>query len=272
MSDDLGDRMKDYERQETSRRFLPMIPVYARIDGKCFSNFTKGMNRPYDVNFINIMRDTTKFLVDETNAKIGYCQSDEINLCWMSDDPKSQIFFNGKIFKMTSILAAMATAKFTRLCQDNEDLKDRCDRVLPMFDARVCQFPNQMECSNMMLWRELDSTKNSISMAARSYFSHKELYNKTGSDMQEMLFQKYNINFNDYPSEFKRGSWFQRKKVLITLSKEELEVIPEKYRPIDNESVWRTKVIEIDMPRFSQVINRVGVIFNGEDPQECQEN
>ena len=42
-------------------------------------------------------------------------------------------------------------------------------------------------------------------MAASSVYSHKELEGKSGSDKQEMLFQK-NINWNDYATKFKRGS------------------------------------------------------------------
>jgi len=39
----IGDRMKDYESYETNRRFLPNLPIYARIDGHGFSRFTQGM-------------------------------------------------------------------------------------------------------------------------------------------------------------------------------------------------------------------------------------
>jgi tRNA(His) guanylyltransferase len=46
MTDSLGDRMKSYESRESDRRFLPMVPVYARIDGRGFSSFTRGMERP----------------------------------------------------------------------------------------------------------------------------------------------------------------------------------------------------------------------------------
>jgi len=46
--DDFGNRMKDYETVETSRRFMPLLPIYARIDGRCFSDFTRGMERPFD--------------------------------------------------------------------------------------------------------------------------------------------------------------------------------------------------------------------------------
>ena len=50
-TDALGDRMKAYERQETELRFIPLLPIYARIDGRGFSKFTKGFARPYDERF-----------------------------------------------------------------------------------------------------------------------------------------------------------------------------------------------------------------------------
>jgi tRNA(His) 5'-end guanylyltransferase len=114
MSDEFGDRMKDYEARETGRRFLPMLPVYARIDGRCFSAFTRGMDRPFDSRMVEAMIETTKYLVGKTHARIGYTQSDEISLCWLAERSDQSIFFDHKISKMTSVLAAYATAAFIR--------------------------------------------------------------------------------------------------------------------------------------------------------------
>ncbi len=61
--DALGDRMKSYESVEAGRRFLPLLPVLCRLDGKNFSKFTKGMNRPYDERMSKCMVETTKVLV-----------------------------------------------------------------------------------------------------------------------------------------------------------------------------------------------------------------
>ena len=89
--DPLGDRMKDYEGRETKRRFLPLLPVCARLDGRAFHTWTKNLERPFDKRFVNLMRDVTSYLVQETNAVVGYTQSDEISLVFYSPDPKSQI-------------------------------------------------------------------------------------------------------------------------------------------------------------------------------------
>ena len=127
--------------------------------------------------------------------------------------------------------------------------------------------PTLSEASNVFLWREYDATKNSIQMAAHHYYSHKELLGKHTGDMQEMLFQK-GINWNDYPAFFKRGSFFQRKKKMIKFSDVELENLPAKHAARTNPDlkVERSVIEEVNMPPFGKVTNRVGVIFNGEEP------
>ena len=262
-NDDLGDRMKAYEARETSRAFLPMVPVYARIDGRGFSKFTKPFLRPYDTRMSRAMVETTKALVDKTNAIIGYTQSDEISLCWLTEDPKSELFFKGKIQKMVSVLAGMTTSYFIHSCLENEIPLDYVIEKKPHFDARVFQLPTKFEVANAFLWREQDAAKNAVSMAARSVYSHKQLQGKSSPEMQEMLFER-GINFNDYPAFFKRGTFVRREAFEATLSPEELSRIPEAHRP--QGPVTRSRVVELDVPNFSKVINRTDFIFEGQTP------
>ena len=43
-------------------------------------------------------------------------------------------------------------------------------------------------------------------MVARAYFSHAECQDKNTTALQEMLFQKHGINWNDYSVNLKRGA------------------------------------------------------------------
>lgn len=115
MKDDLGDRMKLYESMEAGRRLMPLLPALARIDGRAFHSFTRGMARPFDATFSACMVDTTAALVRDTGACMGYTQSDEITLAWHSRNAHSKIWFDGRVAKMTSQLAAQATLIFYRL-------------------------------------------------------------------------------------------------------------------------------------------------------------
>ena len=175
----------------------------------------------------------------------------------------SQIFFDGKIQKMVSVLAGMASVTFYEMYRTIFGGQTAFDN-LPHFDARVFQLPNKIETANTFLWRERDATKNAISMAASSMFSHNELHKKNGSDMQEMMWQK-GTNFNDYPAFFKRGTFVRRELVDIELSTEEYANIPENHRP-DSMFVQRHRMVELDMPSFGTVTNRVEVIFDKTDP------
>jgi tRNA(His) guanylyltransferase len=86
MMGNFGDRMQEYERIEAARQFMPLLPVCARLDGKSFKRFTKGLDRPYDRGLVELMIATATYLVQETQANMGYTQSDEISLVWYSGE------------------------------------------------------------------------------------------------------------------------------------------------------------------------------------------
>jgi len=259
-ADDLGDRMKAYEAVE-GRRFESGLPIYARIDGRAFSRFTRGMKRPFDPAMSKAMVDTTKGLVADTHARIGYTQSDEISLVWLAEG-EAQAFFDGRVQKLCSVLAGLATAHFTAALYASDELRDRA-RGLPHFDCRVLQLPSKAESANMFLWRELDARKNAVSMAAQSVFSHKQLQGKGQRDMLEML-AGAGVDFNAYPASFTRGTFVRRVSVERTLTQAEREAIPEKHRPAPEAVVTRTELAVLHMPRFSEVENREAVIFDGD--------
>jgi tRNA(His) 5'-end guanylyltransferase len=265
-NDPLGDRMKLYEMAEAGRKLMPLLPAIARLDGRGFSRFTQGLERPYDKRMSDLMIETTRYLVEETVASCGYTQSDEITLSWYCADFSQELFFGGRISKMLSTLAAECSVYFNRRLPDF--LPTEFVARLPTFDCRVWNVPNLEEGANAFLWRELDASKNSVSMAARHYYSHGELMNRSSSEMQEMLFQK-GVNWNDYPTFFKRGTYLQRRTVQRRFTSEELEKLPPKHEARRNPElvVERTEVAILDLPPLSKVANRAGVIFLGESPR-----
>jgi tRNA(His) 5'-end guanylyltransferase len=260
--DPLGDRMKAYEAVETERKFDITKPIYARIDGRSFSKFTKKMDRPFDIRMTNAMIETTKYLVESTHANMGYVQSDEISLVWDGKAGNGDAFFGGKIQKQCSVLASMAASKFSlEYFNQFGNMTQAC----PHFDCRVIQMPDRTEATNMMLWRELDARKNSVSMLAQHYYSHKELQGKGQADMIEMLAAK-SVNLDDHPTAFSRGSWIRRIVEDRVLTADERAAIPEKHRPSETTIVQCSKIVVVDMPKFNTVANREEVIFDGALP------
>lgn len=267
--DDLGDRMKAYERA-WDESLMPFVPAVARLDGKAFHTFTRGLEKPYDKRLCDLMIETTRFLVSDTGACIGYTQSDEITLVWHIEKIGSEMPFGGRTYKLASILAAKASVFFNKWLAPN--LPEKAEQS-PVFDCRVFNVPNQTEAANCVLWRELDATRNSISMAAQANFSHKQLMNVNTSQMQDMLMER-GINWNDYPTFFKRGTYIQKRMVERPFTADELDKLPPKHNARTNPDlkVWRTDYIVLEMPPITKVINREAVIFAGEEPQTAGSN
>jgi len=272
MKDKLGDRMKQYEASETERHLMPGLPIYIRLDGRCFTKFTASMEKPFDKRFAECMIHSTRALIIETQACIGYTQSDEISLVLKSLPGQSQ-YFNYKIIKMTSILASLASSAFlikflhlfnTTLLSSEFSVSDKTLTQLPLFDCRVINLPSQTEVANMILWREIDATRNCINSAARSVVSHSELQGKNQSELQEIL-HTAGVNFNDLDTHFKRGTFLQYRDYRKEIPEDIYANIPKRHKPKDR-WVLRRRVEPIKMPIFRKVINRESVIFENAAP------
>lgn len=222
--DSLGTRMKTYYEEVPKFRLYRRTPVAIRIDGKAFHTFTRGFKKPFDEILIKSMQQTMQYLCENIQGCVlGYTQSDEITL--ILQDYKTlttSAWFDYEIQKICSISASMATMAFNKFFEQNvyDDNplgsvnSENCELINTyinaikkgaMFDARCFNIPKE-EVTNLIFWRQLDAARNSVQMVGQAYFSHRELQNKSCNDIQDMLMEKYNINWNDFPTTQKRGS------------------------------------------------------------------
>lgn len=223
--DSLGDRMKGNYENRSKTYLVRRMPVIIRLDGKAFHTFTRGFEKPFDNVMMQTMQQTTLKLCQEIQGCVfGYTQSDEITLVLVDyNDINTDAWFDYSVQKMCSVAASMCTLYFNDCFKDlylewlakadfnNEDSR-KLDRVYckaidkgAMFDARVFNIPVE-EVTNCVLWRQQDATRNSISSLAQSKFSAKELHGKNSSQMQDMLMEKYGINWNNLTIPEKRGT------------------------------------------------------------------
>lgn len=225
--DDLGTRMKTFYEEIPKTKLMRRCPVAIRIDGKSFHTFTKKFEKPFDEVLIDTMQETMKYLCENIQGCVlGYTQSDEITLI-LIDYKKlnSDAWFDYEVQKMCSIAASMATMAFNRFfmyeyeefnrwvnegnpTDENRRLNDIYYDAMckgAMFDARCFNIPKE-EVTNLIYWRQLDASRNSIQMVGQANFSHKELQNKSCNQIQDMLMEQKGINWNDFPIYQKRGS------------------------------------------------------------------
>jgi len=222
--DSLGDRMKEFYENRT-RNFLPRRTyTIIRVDGKAFHSYTRGLIRPFDEKLVNDMDETACYMCKNIQgAKFAFVQSDEISILLTDfEGLTTDAWFDGNIQKMVSISASLATAKFNELRPNK----------IALFDSRVFTIPSDIEVENYFIWRQQDTTRNSISSVAQSMFSHRELENKNTDQMQEMCFQK-GVNWNDFSAKLKRGRL----------------IVKQDY---EKEGATRSKWVSVEPPIFTQ--------------------
>ena len=270
--DDLGTRMKEFYEQVPKTRLVRRMPVAIRIDGKAFHTFTRDFRKPFDHILIKTMQETTKYLCENIQGCVlGYTQSDEITLI-LVDYQKltSSAWFDYEVQKLCSISASMATMAFNKYfeinaenyiqnCATDYEIDGLYGKGTPeyqlceiyqkaaekgaMFDARCFNIPKE-EVTNLIYWRQLDATRNSIQMVGQANFSHKELQNKSCNDIQDMLHEQKGINWNDYPTVYKRGtSCIKNRKIIEYL--DEFKVAA---RLIDSTKTENSWIIDTEMP------------------------
>jgi tRNA(His) 5'-end guanylyltransferase len=229
--DELGTRMKEFYESVSKTKLTRRTPVAIRIDGKAFHTFTRGFKKPFDEVLGNAMVRTMEYLCKNIQGCVfAYQQSDEITLILIDYQTfETCAWFDYEVQKMCSISASMATMAFNRyfteevmawknknsLVVNGAGLVSMTDVQLmeaytksmdkgAMFDARCFNIPKEEVC-NLIYWRQLDATRNSIQMVGQANFSHRELQGCSCSKIQDMLMVNKGINWNDFDTHWKRG-------------------------------------------------------------------
>lgn len=228
---DIGTRMKTFYEEIAKTKLTKRTPVAIRIDGKAFHTFTKGFNKPFDHTLMTAMQATMKYLCENIQGCVlGYTQSDEITFILIDYQKlNSSAWFDYEVQKLCSISASMATMAFNKYFKEIATTKYERDKNFwahddkwlayseklyrthhavfdkAMFDAHCFNIPKE-EVTNLIYWRQLDATRNSIESVAHHYFKQSELQYKSCNDIQNMLLIQKDINWNNYSIPEKRGA------------------------------------------------------------------
>jgi len=221
----LGTRMKSYERDEKVPANEPFI---MRLDGKNFSSFTKGFQKPFDKRMTDAMIATMNNLINFTHCVTGFCCSDEITLVFPANDINKNHLYDGRKTKLNTIVSSKCSVcfnknirkQFTDLAENEKmnytsEFLQKIEESECVFDSRIITFPDGMdyEIVNNILWRSVyDCHRNAVSTYARHIIGHKNTMNKTGEEMIKIM-KNTGVDWEDVPYYFKYGVY--GKKVLV---------------------------------------------------------
>ena len=77
--------------------------------------------------------------------------------------------------------------------------------------------PTLAEAANMLMWREQDAVKNSITLLALEHFSTKQIHKKNSADKVKML-ADIGVDYYCIPEDLRNGAYFHRVVGSKTLS------------------------------------------------------
>ena len=194
--------MRTYE-ESIDQYIMPGMFTVARLDGRNFTKLTKEtckFEAPFDDRFRDAMIKTTKALMNCGFKVIyGYTQSDEISLLFSPEETA----FAGKIRKYNSLLAGEASATLSMILGTKA-----------VFDCRIIPLPNIELVKDYFIWRQEDASRNALNSTAYWMLrkdgmsvsdASKYLIGMKASDKNELLWSRFNINYNDILIWKKRG-------------------------------------------------------------------
>lgn len=211
----LDAKMRQYETAHEQCAAADMYMI-ARLDGRGFNRLARevlGFDFPYDERFRDHMIATAQELMRcGMHVLYAYTQSDEISLLFHRNDDA----FGRRLYKLSSILAATASASFSLQVG-----------TMATFDCRISQLPERELVEAYFRWRSGDALRNALNAYCywalrRSGLSapevSKKLHRMSMTTKHELLLQDYGIDFDDSPVWYRRGvglDWETYEKELV---------------------------------------------------------
>lgn len=236
----------DYVRDfETNDRILPNTWIVVRIDGKAFHKFTQKHEfaKPNDetgmfslcffvfkyniylfssipIIGLNLMNYAAMNVMKEFNEiVIAFGQSDEYSLVFH----KTASIYNRRGSKILTCVNSLFTSSYVFYW--SEFFGNKKLLYPPSFDARIVLYPSDQNLRDYLSWRQADTHINNmyntvfwklvLDGGRTNSEAQEQLSGTLSSDKNEILFSQFNVNYNNLPQMYRKGTILLRKNVLI---------------------------------------------------------
>ncbi|OIW25990.1 tRNAHis guanylyltransferase [Coniochaeta ligniaria NRRL 30616] len=212
--------VKHFEQPDT---LLPNTWIVVRIDGRGFTKFANKYSfaKPNDRRALDVMNAAAKAVVTELpDITIAYGVSDEYSFVFH----KSSTLFERRASKLVSTIVSTFTAYYI-YSWPTYFPDSPLAPPLPSFDGRAVCYPSLQNLRDYMSWRQVDCHINNLynttfwaliqlgGMDGKE--AEKELAGTFAADKNEILFKRFNINYNNEPEIYKKGSVIFRDYELV---------------------------------------------------------
>nr|CAG4642699.1 EOG090X0AR4 [Evadne anonyx] len=210
---------------ETEDRCLPNTWIVVRVDGKGFHKFSAdhGYAKPNDERGLRLMSFAAKAVMEEfKDICLSYGQSDEYSFVFRKECQA----YSRRGAKLSTYVCSLFTSAFVYHWSKYFET----DRPLypPVFDGRVVLYPSNKNLRDYLSWRQADCHINNLynttfwALIQKGGLSPNDsqvrLKGTLSGEKNEILFSEFDINYNEEPLMYRKGTVLVRKKMPVTLN------------------------------------------------------
>lgn len=204
--------VKQFERENL---LLPETYLIIRVDGKGFHKFSQEyeFEKPNDLRALQVMNRAAMNLVKQfPDIQLAYGDSDEYSFLLR----RSCTLFERREMKLITTFASFMSVNY--MFEWNKEFPEKPIRSerLPTFDARAVVYPTSTLIRDYFSWRQVDCHINNLynttywNLILKAGMTGKEAENiligTVSSDKNEILFKEFQINYNNEPEIYKKGT------------------------------------------------------------------
>ncbi|KAF9262426.1 tRNAHis guanylyltransferase [Marasmius fiardii PR-910] len=216
-----GTKFAYVKKYELPDQLLPGTFVVFRLDGHSFHRFSDEheFSKPNDLRALKLMDRAAEALMKEyTDIVLGFGESDEYSFLLR----KSTSLYNRRQAKIVSTLTSYFTSCY--VFHWSTYFPDYPMKYPPSFDGRLILYPGEKEIRDYFSWRQADTHINNLYNTAfwalvnkggqTTTEAHAALRGTVSKAKHEILFTRFDINYNDVDARFRKGSVIVRSQSL----------------------------------------------------------
>jgi len=220
--------VKGFEQNDS---LLPQTWIVIQVDGRGFTRFSQAhaFKKPNDMQALFLMNDCAKAVLEDiSDVVFCYGVSDEYSFVLQRTCTLYQRHASKLISLVVSLFSASYAMKWTQFFPETEL------QYAATFDGRAVCFPSESILRDYLSWRQVDCHINNqyntcfwklVESGMSTTEAQDTLKGTTADVKNNLLFEKFNINYNNLPQIFRKGSIVYRKQVEEVGKKENGEVI-----------------------------------------------
>lgn len=216
--------VRDFEADDTC---LAHCWVVVRLDGRNFHRFSEKHNfaKPNDSRALHLMTKCAQTVMEELeDIVIAYGQSDEYSFVFK----RKSNWFKRRASKFMTHVASQFASSYVFYWRDY--FEDQPLLYPPGFDGRVVVYPSNQTLKDYLSWRQADCHINNLyntvfwaliqQAGLTPAQAQGRLQGTLAADKNEILFSEFNINYNNEPAMYRKGTVLIWQKVGEVMTKE----------------------------------------------------